>query len=82
MDKKESKQLCRIYGQNVKAYRLKLEFTQEQFAARLGITQPYVAKIEAGRAWPHAPMFTRIAATLMVKPPELLKSRKKHERSD
>ncbi len=65
-------QLRKLYGENVKALRLELGLTQQELADRLKISQPYVAKIEAGLAWPYALTFSRIADVLGVIPSVLL----------
>lgn len=46
MDKKE---LLKRFGKNVKIERIKQDFTQEQFAEKLGVSTNYLACIENGR---------------------------------
>ena len=40
--------LRKIFGQNVRAARIKAGLTQAQLAARTGLTQQYVSLVEAG----------------------------------
>lgn len=46
MDKKE---LLKQFGKNVKIERIKQDYTQEQFAEKLGVSTNYLACVENGR---------------------------------
>lgn len=46
MDKKE---LLKRFGKNVKIERIKQDYTQEQFAEKLGVSTNYLACVENGR---------------------------------
>ena len=78
MKKTQAQKLRRVYGENVKARRLELGLTQQELADRVKISQPYVAKIEAGLVWPYAKTFSRIADTLNTQPSALLKENPKN----
>ena len=52
--------------ETLSALRLATGFSQAQLAVRAGTTQPYIAKIEAGRADPSTDMIARIAQALGV----------------
>ncbi len=58
---------------NAKARRLELELTQQDVADRLGVTQAYVAEIEAGRHTPTLNLVERLAKALKTTASVLIK---------
>ena len=51
-------------GQAVRERRLALGLSQTELAARAGMTQPAISRLEAGRSVPTIPVLERIAAGL------------------
>ena len=45
----EAQELQRIFGENVRAARIRLGMTQEDLSARSGTARSYVGAVEAGR---------------------------------
>jgi transcriptional regulator with XRE-family HTH domain len=59
-------------GQRIKKERLALEMTQRDLADAVGITVPYMSKIEAGKENPTEEKLVRIAEVLKLNPDELI----------
>lgn len=59
-------------GQRVRGRRLELGLTQRDVADAVGITVPYMSKIEAGKETPTEEKIARLAATLRLNPDELI----------
>jgi HTH-type transcriptional regulator / antitoxin HipB len=53
-----------LIGQAVRARRLDLGLSQTEVAARAGMTQPALSRLEAGGAVPTIPVLERLAAAL------------------
>ena len=53
-----------MIGQAVRERRLALGLSQTEVAARAGMTQPALSRLEAGAAVPTIPVLERIAADL------------------
>lgn len=53
-----------LIGQAVRERRLALGLTQTELAARAGMTQPALSRLEAGGAVPTIPVLERISAAL------------------
>lgn len=56
----------------MRAAREKAEKTQSQLADELGVTQPLIAKWEAGKAFPKTEDIRRVADAYGLKPEQLL----------
>ena len=57
----------------IKALRKGRKLTQDQLAARIGVTKPYVSQLESGsRKNPSLPVLRRLGKALKVKVAELL----------
>jgi len=54
-----------LHPSEIKSLRIKMGLTQAQLAKLAGITQAYVAKIEAGEADPRASTLERLSAVLL-----------------
>jgi transcriptional regulator with XRE-family HTH domain len=61
-----------MIGQNARASREKLDWTQEQAAERIGISAEFYARIERGKALPSVDTLARIAVTLNISSDRLL----------
>jgi transcriptional regulator with XRE-family HTH domain len=59
-------------GQAVRRWRRRRGLTQEQLAARAGLSRPFVARVETGRQLPALPTLAKIARALRVKVTRLL----------
>jgi transcriptional regulator with XRE-family HTH domain len=59
-------------GQRIKKRRLGLGMTQRQLAEAVGITVPYMSKIEAGRETPTEEKIRKVATALRLDPDELI----------
>jgi len=68
----QPEKLRKLYGENVKVRRKELGLTQQALADRLDVTQAYVAGIEAGKSWPYAGTFAKMAEALNTSPSALL----------
>ncbi len=62
-----------VLGRNVKSYRARLEWTQEDLARQAGVNRSYLAGIESGRRNTSARMIEKLARALGVRPADLLK---------
>ncbi len=67
----------RAFCENVKSRRTSLGLTQTDLANRLGVTQPVVAAIEAGRRVPTLTTVQQVADALDSSPLELLSEAEK-----
>ena len=74
MNEMQPQKLRRLYGVNVRARRKELGLTQEEVADDAGVTQAYVAAIEAGKSWPRITVFARLPEILQTNPATLLSS--------
>lgn len=59
-------------GQRIKQERLRLEMTQRELADAVGITVPYMSKIEADRETPTDEKLVRLAQVLRLNADELI----------
>jgi transcriptional regulator with XRE-family HTH domain len=62
----------RLVGSNVRRFRLKKGWTQEQLADRCGISQQYISGLESGRRNPTVVTLFELAQALGVRPVDLL----------
>ncbi len=62
-----------MFGENLKKYRKKKQFSQESFAMKLFVTRQTVSKWESGLSMPDVQMLLKIAEVLEVSVNELLK---------
>lgn len=63
--------LKEIFGQNVKYYRFKLNYTQEKLASLVETSPKYISRIELGKHNPSLSMIDKLAQALMVEPSDL-----------
>jgi transcriptional regulator with XRE-family HTH domain len=61
-------------GRRIKQERLRLEMTQRELAEAVGITVPYMSKIEADRETPTDEKLVRLAEVLKLNADELILS--------
>lgn len=59
-------------GQRIKSRRLELEMTQRELADAVGITVPYMSKIEADRETPTEEKLVKLAGVLKLNSDELV----------
>jgi len=64
--------LPRILGNRIKRKRRLLNLTQEELAAKVGISPVYVGYIEQGRNTPSLEVLEKIAKALKIKTSELI----------
>jgi transcriptional regulator with XRE-family HTH domain len=64
-----------VFGQNLRAARVKAGLTQAQLAERTGLTQQYVSWVEAGRANITLATMTALARVVREDVRELLRKR-------
>jgi DNA-binding XRE family transcriptional regulator len=64
-----------VFGQNLRAARIKAGLTQAQLAERTGLTQQYVSWVEAGRANITLATMTTLARVVREDVRELLRKR-------
>jgi putative transcriptional regulator len=61
-----------MLGKNIKKYRQKKQFTQEELAARLHVTRQTISKWEKNYSVPDAELLVRLAEILEVQTNQLL----------
>jgi putative transcriptional regulator len=66
------KEQRKMLGENIKNYRQKKQFTQEELAARLHVTRQTISKWEKNYSVPDAEMLVRLAEILEVQTSQLL----------
>ena len=64
--------ICEQVGHNVRRYRLKKNWSQEELAHQAGLQQSYVSNIENGTRNPTVKVIKKLADALGVKPAALL----------
>jgi len=62
-----------ILGRNIKAERLRKDFTQEQFAEMINMSVSYVSKLEQGLTSPTALALYKMAVILNIPMEEFMK---------
>lgn len=63
--------LQRVFGQNVRKYRKRLNFTQAQLSELIDISPSFVGYIEAGKSYPSFKTIELLAIALKVNPGKL-----------
>ena len=71
----------RSVGENVRRYREAAGLSQEGLAARIGVDQGYVSKLEAGQRNPTIVTVWHVAKALDVKPSDLFQESEPRARS-
>ena len=61
----------KIFGENVRYYRRKLGFSQEEFAEKIGVSPNHVSVIETGKKFVTYSLLEKIVETLNVMPATL-----------
>jgi len=61
------------FGEKIKLLRLEKNLNQPELAERIGIEQPYLSKLETGKAFPSNEIFDQILAAFSISTDELLK---------
>lgn len=56
--------ICRLVGKNIRAYRTRKKMSQEDLAARVGMSRPYLSEIENGLQNPSLIILDSIAEAL------------------
>ena len=64
--------ICEQVGRNVRRYRLKKDWSQEELAHQAGLQQSYLSNIENGIRNPTVKVLQKLADALGVKPAALL----------
>jgi transcriptional regulator with XRE-family HTH domain len=70
----------RLVGSNVRRLRLAAGLSQEELAARIGVEQGYVSRLEAGQKNPTIVTIWHMAVALQVPAAELLASKTRRSR--
>jgi putative transcriptional regulator len=68
----KGKEQRKMLGENIKIYRQKKQFTQEELAARLHVTRQTISKWEKNYSVPDAEMLVRLAEIFEVQTSQLL----------
>ncbi|HWF44823.1 MAG TPA: helix-turn-helix transcriptional regulator [Candidatus Kapabacteria bacterium] len=63
-----------ILAKNIRYYRIKLGYTQEELAAKCNMHDNYISKVELGKVSIGVNNIEKIAKALKVHPSDLLKS--------
>lgn len=66
MNTKQQQRLYQLLGENIKAYRIQRQLTQEQLANEIELTRTSVVNIEQGRQHPPLHLLLEIAKALKV----------------
>lgn len=61
------------FGEKLRTLRTRRELTQQQVSKMLGVSRPYVAKLERGEKMPNAPMILKIADIFNVTADQLMR---------
>lgn len=64
--------LVKIISENVKARRLELGLTQTELADAVGVSQPFIAGLEAGNRVPRIDSIAKLADALRTTPDAIL----------
>jgi predicted transcriptional regulator len=72
MEDMQPEDVRQLLGGNVRARRKELGKTQVDLAGALGVSQAYIAAIEAGTSWPRVGTFAKLAESLQTSPSALL----------
>lgn len=72
--RKESNNIKRTLGENIKEYRIRCKMTQEFVAERLGVSRQAVSKWESGISDPSTSNLFALAKLFGITPEELLKN--------
>ena len=64
--------LAEMVAKNIRKHRERRNLTQIELAAKLDVTQAYVAHLENGRKVPSLDMLERLGAALRIPPAKLL----------
>ncbi len=64
-------ELKTLFGKNVKYYRFRKGYTQEQLAEKMDVTPNYISRLERGMHNPPFIMIDKVADALSVEPYEL-----------
>ena len=67
------KDLREIFKYNLRYYRLKNKFTQEDLADKVGLTDKYISDLERGEFAPSFEKISELAFALNIEPYKLLK---------
>jgi len=65
------KELRKIFGENVKAYRNRRNWSQADLAEHANISINFLGDIERGKKWPHPETLTKLADALEIRVFEL-----------
>jgi len=68
----DATELRNVVGQNLKARRRELGLTQTQLAARVGVSQAYLSRIETGTRVADTDLLARLAEALETSPLALM----------
>lgn len=68
---KMNTKILKNFGEQVRIKRLEAEFSQEEFAEKLGIHRTYMSFIERGMRNPSLLLIFKISRALKIKLPEL-----------
>jgi transcriptional regulator with XRE-family HTH domain len=61
------------FGEKLRILRHRQKLTQKQVSDKLGVSRPYVAKMERGEKMPNAPMILKIADIFGVTADQLMR---------
>ena len=64
-------ELKTLFGKNVKYYRFRKGYTQEQLAEKMDVTPNYISRLERGMHNPPFAMIGNVASALDIEPYEL-----------
>ena len=67
------KDLREVFRSNLRYYRLKNKFTQEDLADKVGLTDKYISDLERGEISPSFEKISELALALNIEPFKLLK---------
>ena len=61
-----------MFAKELRKYRLKVALTQEEVAAKAGVTREYVSMLEAGKNLPTIEVFIRLCRAVKASPAEFI----------
>lgn len=69
----EQKNIQKVLGDNVRNYRIDIDWTQAQLAFEVNMEPSYISKIELGKTNPSLKKIALLAKALKCQPADLLK---------
>jgi transcriptional regulator with XRE-family HTH domain len=67
----DEKEICMLFGQAIRRFRLQNKWTQESLAEKLDISANFLSNLENGKAWVSPKTVSKLAIIFNIHPHEL-----------